>query len=133
MSLDDLTGKSHCPAMKEIIGKTRFGNDVWIEAVGSKDGTVSLSIASFDVQAEQYDVFCLMDAYRARLDRVKDQLNWGVRPNAVAEQIDEWLIENRGQLQGSEARALGHRVSTDRVRYAKGRLHPAYRGWGNLY
>ena len=112
--------------MKEIIGRTRHGQDVWIEVIANKHRELRLLVSEFESSEDNYDAFCVIETYSRRL-----QYWIGGRQSQVtdfiADALDKYLAQPKPAGFASEAAALGHFTSPDRLRYGMKLLHPAYR------
>ena len=126
MSLEDLMSLSHCPCMKETIGKTRFGHEIWIEFAADSSGEETLLVVQFESHEEQYDTLCVIEAYDLRLDATGASPSF-VDHSKALKQIQKWIQDHEGRKSGPAAFVLGHIVSTDRLRYGLKLIHPAYR------
>ena len=112
--------------MKEIIGRTRNGRQVWIEVISSNHARVALQVVEFSSSEDNYDAYCIVEAYRRRMKILAEQHRMEL-PATIAQRLDVYLNSPKPSGFNSEALALGHRTAPDRLRYGMRLLHPAYR------
>lgn len=126
MSFDDLTATWQLERMKEIIGRTRHGHEVWIEVLASNTGELEMIIPKFKTSEDNYDAFCIVEAYKRRLQASMTPRG----PQMIHitdDELNEEIAERIPAGFTSEAAAMGHVTSMDRLRYGMKLLHPAYR------
>ena len=126
MSLEDLMPLSHSCAMREVIGKTRYGSEIWIDFEPDAIGQFRFQVAKFESEDERYDTLCVLETYSLRLVAQRQSFPMTHLP-LLCVQIDEWLEVQVSLNIGTAALALHHHVSTDRLRYGLSLIHPAYR------
>ena len=98
--------------MKEIIGRTRNGHEVWIEVFSSNNGRLQLKVATFRSSEDNYDAFCIVEAYRRRIEMVAVQ-HGSEGSASTTENLVEHLNGPKPSGFNSEAAALGHRTAPD--------------------
>ena len=114
--------------MKEIIGRTRHGHEVWIDASPNESGSLELQVVSFADSKDNYDVFCVVEAYARRLKRAA-HIQRSEMVTFVEEKLTRYLNGPKPRGFNTEALALGHSNSPARLRYGIRLLHPAYRSY----
>lgn len=112
--------------MKEIIGRTRHGHEVWIDVFAHETGELRLTVSQFESSEDNYDAFCIVEAYRRRMQNwMEGRGSHGT--DLIADALDDHIARSKPAGFTSEAAALGHSTSPDRLRYGMRLLHPAYR------
>lgn len=116
----------HSPSMKEVIGKTRFGNDIWLDFEPDVVGYLRFWVVEFVSKDERYDTLCVMETYAQRM-HAQGPSRKLENSDLLIENIDAWLKARVALYLGPEALTLAHHGSTDRLRYGLSLIHPAYR------
>ena len=126
MSFENFMFLRHSRGMREVIGKTRFGNDIWIDFEPDATGYFRLQVVEFEQGAERYDTLCVMESYQMRIYAQAALLPME-NATILTDNIDTWLNQRSALYLGPEALTLAHHGSTDRLRYGQVLIHPAYR------
>lgn len=112
--------------MKEIIGKTRHGHEVWIDLFVNDNGGLEVVVAAFDSSDDNYDVSCVIEAFTQRLQNTA-HIQRTERTRLVVKCLTEFIEGPKPSEFNSEAVALGHRTAPHRLRHGMRLHHPAYR------
>ena len=112
--------------MKEILGRTRNGHEVWIKVLPSNMEGMRLRIANFPCSEDNYDAFCIVEAYLRRLEMLSVP-HGNEASAATRENLVKYLNGPKPSGFNSEAVVLGHRTAPHRLRHGMRLLHPAYR------
>ena len=112
--------------MKEIIGKTRHGHEVWIDLFVNDNGGLEVVVAAFESSDDNYDAFCVIEAFTRRLQNTT-HIQRTEMTRLVVKCLTEFIEGPNPSGFNSEAVALGHRTAPDRLSYGMRLLHPAYR------
>lgn len=113
--------------MREVIGHTRRGSEIWISLERIQGSIVIEELASFSEVDEEFDCICALEAFAVR-PSARDS---GGMAGEVLEQLSEELDRKvRYAFAKGVLDSGGHSIgsnSTDRVRHGRSLLRVEYR------